>query len=353
MPFNRPTPAQILQRLQAEFNGRITGADSRLRRSVENVLARMTAIASHELHGYLAWIARQGLADTADDEMLIRHGDIWGVGQKGSSLAIGVVRFSGTDGSVVPAEYIVRRNDNFEYKVDADIAIVGGAGEGGITALVRGAKGNAEAGVKVNLTNPVPGVQSEAIVIGDGVVAGADVEEPDEHRGRILARIRKPPQGGAAYDYEAWALQISGVTRAWVYPRQYGLGTVGVAFVMDNKAGSIFPIPAEVEIVQEHISASAPTTADVMVFAPEPAAVDFSIKLSPNTLAIQQTVKAEIEDLFKREAKPGGTLYISRIREAISAATGEFDNELITPTENVVMAFGKMPVVGAFTWAGI
>ena len=66
-----------------------------------------------------------------------------------------------------------------------------------------------------------------------GLAAGSDAETDESLRARVLRRIQKPPQGGAGYDYVAWALEVPGVTRAWVYPAEMGLGTVTVRFVRD------------------------------------------------------------------------------------------------------------------------
>lgn len=351
MPFNRPTPNDILNRLEVELNAAFPGADSKLRHSVEAVLARLTAMAAHEMFGFLDWLADQILPDTAEEEFLIRHGGLWRILRKAAGAAEGTITFTGTDGGAVPAGSILRRADNVEYSLDADVTIAGSTGTGTVTCLTPGASGNAGAGVKINLISPVMGVQSQASVILIG--GGTDVESIEELRGRIIARIQKPPQGGAAHDYEAWALEVPGVTRAWPYPLQYGLGTVGVTFVMDNKAGTIIPDAGEVASVQTHIDAVRPVTADVIVFAPVAVPVDFEIHLTPNSLAVQNAIKAELEDFFRREAIPGGTLYISRIREAISTAAGEFDHVLVTPNANIVMTFGQMPVTGTFTWAGL
>ncbi len=350
MPFKRDTPTEILRRVEADMSIASPTGDSKLRRSVEAVFARVIAMAAHELYGFLAWIANQILPDTADEEMLDRHGGIWGILRKSSTLAAGSVQFSGTNGSIIPAGSILRRVDDVEYALDSDVTISVGVGEGTITARIAGVNGNADVGTKVSLASPVAGVQTDALVAGDGLTLGTDVEKDPSYLDRILSRIQSPPQGGAAHDYDAWAKEVPGVTRVWTYPKQYGRGTVALTFVMDEKVGTIIPSLSEVAAVQNHLEIERPTTADVTVFSPTAVDIDFEINLTPNSLVVQNSIKAEIEDLFRREAKPGGTLYISRIREAISNATGEFDHVLVSPNANVVMPFGHMPIVGNFTW---
>lgn len=353
MPYKRPTPSEILQRVEVELNVVSPNGDSRLRQSVEAVFAKMIAMASHELNGFLDYISKQILPDTAEAENLNRHGGIWGVLRKSQTAATGSVQFTGANGSTVPQGSILRRADNIEYTLANDVTITAGTGNGIVTAVTLGASANAVPGTKLTLISPVSGVQSEAVVSGDGLTLGVDPESDNPYLGRILSRIQNPPHGGASHDYESWAMEVPGVTRAWAYPKQYGRGTVGLTFVMDDKAGTIIPSPTEVSVVQNHIEIARPSTADLTVFAPAPVNVDFEIHLNPNALAIQNAIKAEIADLFRREAKPGGILYISRIREAISVAAGEYDHVLIAPAANVVMDFGEIPVVGNYTWGGL
>jgi uncharacterized phage protein gp47/JayE len=81
------------------------------------------------------------------------------------------------------------------------------------------------------------------------VADGSDEESTDELRARLLARLQNPPHGGNATDYEAWAKEVSGVTRAWSYPLELGAGTVTVRFVRDDDASPI-PDAGEVAAVQ-------------------------------------------------------------------------------------------------------
>lgn len=353
MSYNRPTPEELLERIQTEFDLYLPGADARLRRSVEFVLARILVIASHDLNGFIEYLAKQILVDTASAEYLERHAAIWGIDRKQGAKAAGSITFTGTDGITVPAGSILQSQNGTEYILDDDATIASGEATGSVTAAEIGTAGNAASGTKISLISPISGIQSEATVTIDGLGGGADIETDPSLTSRILARIQKPPHGGSKSDYEAWAKEVAGVTRAWVYPEQLGAGTVSVTFVLDNNETSIIPSSVDVENVQEYIDEVRPVTADVTVFAPTAVDVDFDISLSPNTVAIQNAVKAEIEDFFTREAEPGGTLYLSRLQEAISTADGEFNHVLNSPAADVEMSYGQMPMVGDFTWSDV
>lgn len=346
--FSRPTLAELVTRTRADMLARLT-PEELLRRSDSEVLARVMAGASHELHGYLDWIANQVIYDTADEDMLVRWASIWGIEQKPAEFAEGFWSTSGVAATVVPAESVLRRSDGVEYRVTADTALASGATDIPVEAVEAGASGNALAGTPLSLLSPIAGVQSVGVVGAAGLVNGSDVESVDELRDRFLERIRKPVSGGAASDYEAWALEVPGVTRAWVYPLEMGAGTVTVRFVRDNDV-SIIPDGAEVAAVKAHIDTLRPVTAELYVVAPVAAPINFQIQLTPASLAVKAAVEAELRDLLKREAAPGKTILVSHIREAISIAAGEEDHVLVSPSANVTHPVGSMSTFGSITW---
>jgi len=353
MPYNRSLPTETLARIEAEIRLRLPGADPQLRFSVEAVIARMLAMASYEMDGYIEWCMRQMLPTTCDVETLPLHGFLWDIPRLASSYATGEVKFTGTNGSIIPAGTALRRTGGQEYTLDADVTIASGEGIGEITAITSGTAGNALAGTSISLMSPIPGVQSAAAVEAPGLTGGANIEDPEAWRTRIVERIQRPPHGGNEADYIAWAKQVPGVTRVWVYPNQLGRGSVYLQFVMDEKVGGIIPSAPEVELVQEHIDVLRPVTNDLTVAAPVAIAQNFEINLSPNSASVRAAVTAELEDLIRRESVPGGTLLLSHISEAISIASGEADHVLVAPTANIERDFGEITVIGSITFGSI
>lgn len=348
MPFARPSPANIRDRMGAEIAVALPGADARLRRSMEEILVRAIAIASHELHGYIEWAALQILPDTAEDEVLARHAAIWGITRIVATAAIGAVTFTGTPGAVVPANTELRRGDDARFLLAADVTIGGGGtGTGNVAARVAGVAGNAQAGVALQLVAPVGGVQPSAVVAAGGLAAGADAESDASLRARLLQRIQTPPAGGAKDDYVTWALAVAGVEKVWVYPLWLGAGTVGVAFVT---TGGAIPGGPLVAAVQAALDLRRPVTAAVTVFAPATQAVALTIDLAVDTAAIRAAVLAELTDFFVREAEPGGVIRVSQISAAISGALGEVAHLLVAPTADVTLPSGTIAVLGTVTW---
>jgi uncharacterized phage protein gp47/JayE len=73
-------------------------------------------------------------------------------------------------------------------------------------------------------------------VASAGITGGADIEPIDELLDRLLFRKRNPPVGGAVHDYVLWARELPGVSRAWAFDVWHGSGTVGLAWVYDDRA---------------------------------------------------------------------------------------------------------------------
>lgn len=356
MAFKRPTLAELIERISGDLASRIEGIAPLLRRAVARSMATTVSGAAHGLHGHLAWLADQLMPDTADIDHLERWASIWGLTRNSATPATGTVTANGSDGSVIPAGTLLQSAAGVEYGVDAEATISAGSAALTVTASTPGEAGNLAAGQAISFVSPIAGVNSSATVATGGLGGGAKIEDDDGLRARLLNRIQQPPQGGAAHDYAAWALEVSGVTRAWCYPLELGPGTVTVRIADDDGAGAPIPDAATVTACQEHIDTRRPVTADVTVVAPVAVELNLTIALAPNTVAVQEAVTAEIADLLLREAEPEGgsgegTILVSHIREAISIAAGETDHDLVSPTADVTHTIGQMAKIGTITWA--
>ena len=248
---------------------------------------------------------------------------------------------------MIPSGTLLQALDGVQYQTTADATVTVPTATASVAALVAAAAGNRTTGQTLTLVSPVTGVQSSATA--GALVGGADLESDDDLRARLIDRIQQPPQGGDAHDYVAWALEVPGVTRAWCFPLELGEGTVTVRFVRDDDA-SLIPDAGEVATVQDYIDALRPVTAAVTVVAPTAVPLAFSIAVAPNTAAVKAAVQAELSDLIARESKPGGTIYLSHIRAAISAAVGEDNYTMSAPSADVTNTAGNMTTLGTITW---
>src|SRR3546814_3218716 len=145
MTFIRPTLSDLIERAHADIEARMPGADSRLRRSFLDVLARVQAGGASGLYGYLDWISRQILPDTAEAEYLARHAAIWGLTRKAATAAAGTVDATGTNGVTIPAGTELARVDGARFLVTADATVAAGTAALAVEAEEAGPDGNTEA----------------------------------------------------------------------------------------------------------------------------------------------------------------------------------------------------------------
>jgi uncharacterized phage protein gp47/JayE len=349
--FTRPTFSEILSRVQADIDSRLPGADSRLRRSLLNVVAYIVAGVAHGIYGFISWISLQVFPDTSEVEFLNRWAAIWGIVRLPATKAAGHVTAAGENGTVITVGTELQRIDDVMFVVTEEATISAGTATVAVEASVAGENGNTDEGIILSFVSPTDGLNSDATVTIDALTDGGDEEEDAPFLVRLLDRIQQPPHGGNENDYIQWALQNNGVTRAWVYPTELGAGTVTVRFMMDDLYDDGIPESGDVTTVGDYIEARRPITATVNVVAPVPEPLDFTIALiGTDSSDIRAAVELNLRDLILREAEPGGTLRLSRINEAISLASGEFDHVMTVPSANVTESTGHITTMGDITW---
>jgi uncharacterized phage protein gp47/JayE len=348
--FSRPTLAELVDRTGSDLESRLPGGDAHLLRSNLRVLAAVEAGGFHSLYGLLGWAVKQLFPQSADEIYLKKWASFWGLTPKVAGPASGVLLLTGTPTTTVPIGTTWDRSDGVRFVSTVEVEL-DGAGEAtvDVEAETGGSTTNTASGTTLAVTTTISGLYSNAVVDSAGLTAGTDAETASELLARLLQRVQTPPQGGASADYEKWALECDGVTRAWIYPGYLGLGTVAV-FVLNNDATDPIPTTETVEAVQAYIDELRPVTAAVTVFAPISTPIDFELSVSPATQTVKDAVELELTELLKREGAPGALVYLSHIREAVSQAAGEVDHVISVPSTNVQLNAGEYPVLGTITW---
>lgn len=346
MPFTLPTLPELIQRSKEDLQG------DALEQSDAQVLARVHAAGLYSLYGYIDYVVKQILPDSADEQMLVRQAELRIGGRKRPTYATGKISLTGTQGAFVPEGSELQAKDGRKYVVVEAVTLA----EGTTSAIVRSAETglaqNAAAGTELNFVSPVSSVEGKATVDEPGITGGEDLESVEALRQRLIRSYRVVPHGGCADDYITWALEVPGVSRAWVIPNHMGAGTVGVFCVKDVGAPSSATAPSSEELnaIKAHIDEVRPVTADVYVKAPTLKPITFSIKLTPDTAAVRASVTSALKNLIATEATLGGTLLISHVRQAVSNATGETDNVVMLPTGDVKADATALLTFGSISW---
>jgi len=344
MPFETPSLPVLINRTQGDLAG-----DS-LRQSDAQVLARTLSGAAFGLYGYLDWIADQILPDTADDTTLERIAALrLHQPRKAAQAASGSVSYTAAAGAVLDAGTLLQTSDGRSYTVTVGGTTSGGTNIAPIQALDAGSLGNGDAGLTLFPVQPVQGIGNTFTVLDPGLSGGVAAESIESLRARVISSYRIIPNGGSAADYETWALECPGITRAWCRGSYLGPGTVGL-FVMRDDDPVPLPDDGQLALVQAYIGPLRPVTAELHVLAPVLVPVIYTLRLIPDTTAIRAAVEAELQDLHDREAGLGETLLLTHIAESISSASGEQDHLLVSPSADVPAATNQLLTFGGCVW---
>lgn len=359
MPYQPLPLAQLINQTQQDISQRLPGSLPGLDESMLNAMACAQAGLSALEHEHLAWIARQIIPPDADEAELLKHCAFYGVVRKPASRAEGPVQLMLTDTATAQTGVQLQRGDGVAYRITASASAPAGTLVVRLEALEPGLAGNVAAGTQLTFITPQPGIAQTATVADAGITGGADVESVQELLGRLIFRVQYPPSGGTQYDFERWAREVPGVTRAWCLPEWPQAGSVGVTFVMDNNP-DIFPADGDVSRVAEYIrSHPDPATGWPVGLALGPQAitfklsnhpVDFAIKIAPRTPENQAAVRQALTDLLYSEAKPGGVILISALWRAIAGVKVLDDFELRSPLSPVIAGATELLTVGDITW---
>jgi len=188
---------------------------------------------------------------------------------------------------------------------------------------------------------------SATVVTLDG---GIDEETDDELRFRVLARIRQPPQGGAAHDYVIWALAVPGCTRAWVSPLEMGIGTVTVRVLFDDLRADDdgWPQLTDLLAVTNYLDTVRPVAVkDFWVLAPIKQRIDVLIRImDPDTTEIRAAVEANLRTMLFERAAPGQTIFGAWKVQTIMNTANVRSVDMLDYSDDVMASPGNMAVLG-------
>ncbi|MGE8614465.1 MAG: baseplate J/gp47 family protein [Achromobacter veterisilvae] len=338
MPFLVPAFAQIRGNLLRDIKNYRPDADVT---PDSDFFVRATSVAStvEGLYQHQSWMVRQIFPDTADREYLYMHAAVRGLSLKHAVPARGFLRIKGQAGTLVPEGLQAKRGDGVMYRIVADANMPeAGTGLFAAEAVTAGETGNAVDNTAVTIQVAPSGLDTAATL--QSMRGGVEQETDTELLARLLELIRRPPAGGNRHDYRRWAMEVEGVSDAFVYPLRRGLGTVDVAIV----SGDGLPSQDTIDRVRAYIDDVRPVTAkSCLVVAPTLRQVDQVVRASLSDISLEQA-KAAIQRAFVSQFSniaPGAKWVRSQAEALVSNVAGVVDRSITSPASNVI------PVVDA------
>lgn len=289
------------------------------------------------------------------DKDAARHG----LKRKEGINSIGEVTFIGIDNSVINENSIVQTIEGLRYQVTAQGEIVNGKCTLGIKAMEIGSKYNVPSNTIVQIPIKINGIISVSNV--NPTTSGTDRETSEELLERIISKERDESSSGNVYDYEKWAMEVSGVESVKVKPLWNGNGTVKIIVAGDNSTQLDDTILQKVkEYIDPHDGqgfGKAPIGATVTVISVAPIKIDvkiqaLSIEDKYNLEDVQLNIKKSLDSYFKK-LSAGGTVKINAVEAVIMMTEGVNDLASIKindQTQNIQVIDENKASLGGITY---
>lgn len=273
-----------------------------------------------------------------------------------ATKAVGVLTVTGT--GTVAAGDLFESGGGVQFAATETVTVNGTASVA-IQCTQAGAVGNLPAGSITMMPVQIAGIVS--VSNSDTTQDGYDAETDEAYYNRFLVRLQTPPTSGNVYHYLSWALEVSGVGAAQIYPLGHGANTVDVVLVDTNGQPASSTL---VKAVQDHIDpgsrglgeGEAPIGAYCYVSASEGVSLALSLTVTPISGAVQSEVTQAISDAvaayLKSIAFRQNYVSYAQIAAAILAVPGVQDFAGLTVnggTANVSVDDRQVAVLGEVT----
>lgn len=358
MPYDIPDFEEIRDRILRD--ARNLDQDAHITTDSDHYIrASVTASAVEGLYDHQSWIARQIFPDTSDSEFLEVHARLRGIVRKPATRATGHVILSGLSGSVVPLGMQIKDSQGLLYVTTQQLVLTAETAKHGEQVQVMqvvpcqaqkpGLIPTCQ-DVLAKLVVPPIGVDTNVLLT---IAGGSNLETDASLLARLLEYMRNPPGGGTALDYKRWAMEVPGVSKAYVYPLRRGIGTVDVVITGEHGV----PSTEVISMAQAHIDIRRPVTArSVIVFAATPFTVDMEIGLTLSGSETLQTILPTVKDALQHvfnEYEPGSGVVLSYLIAALTSVPNVSDAVIISPENNIAANPAKIPVLGEVTLRGV
>ena len=319
MPFKRDSVAVLLDRVYANYASLFKPLDKTPRHSLLKVFAAVDAGILHQNLGDLDFLAQQLFPDTAEGGYLRQHWSsrvtpLYAIASGGDALLNGLPNKPVPIGLVFAAPSGERYYTEKAYRIGAD-------GTAAITLKSQGTglNTNLAPGEELSIVSSIPaGIDSKAVVIGDGIVGGADAENDEEYLSRVLLWLRNPVRYGKAGHFAAWAKDASPeVSNAWEYKNFGVFGALMIQVIGGNQLNGVFPVD-NIAQVTNYINEEAPPII-FTVRTPEIIELNPAASLLPkeDTQANRELAASRMKAFLQLVAMPGVQVTAGALRSAV------------------------------------
>ena len=306
-------------------------------------------------YGYLDWILAQCSPLTCELERLYDWAALYGVDRLMATPASGWVLASGTTGTPILADTVLRGPNGLDYQVLSAVTLSGVSSLVPVRCLTAGVASNLNSGQQLSLVDPIAGCNNVLTIDLDGLTGGAADESVDDWRLRVADEwqvvVTRGARSGKADDYRFWAKSAHpSVTTALVQRHTLGLGTVVVRPICNGLVNRL-PTQAVLDAVSAKLLDIAPATADWRVVAPliKPVAIAIDLFASVDSAENRAAINAALSALVLAEKSETSVLAMAEIDNAIATVTTQYTR--LAPLADIAVAAGEMLVLSSVVYS--
>jgi uncharacterized phage protein gp47/JayE len=319
VPFKRDSVAVILDRVYANYASLFKPLEKTPRHSLLKVFAAVDAGILHQNLGDLDFLALQLFPDTAEGDYLRQHWasrvtPLYAIAASGEALLTGIPN------KPVPAGLVFASASGEQYYTEKAYRI----GSDGTVLITLKSQGtglntNLAPGEELSIVSSIPaGIDSKAVVAGEGIIGGANAETDEEYLARVLLWLRNPVRYGKTGHFAAWARDANPeVSNAWEYKNFGVFGALMIQVISGSQLNGIFPVDNIAEVTS-YINEAAPPVI-FTVRTPQIINLDPVVSLLPleDTQENRETAVSRMKAFLQLVAMPGVQVTAGALRSAI------------------------------------
>src|SRR5262249_20694588 len=189
----RPSIDEREEQITAELSRRLLGGAPVLPMTTEDVLAFVMAGTTSLMHGWVTQALKENDPATMCCDNLVRYAARHGINLRAATRAKGYVALTGEPMAPIPPNIRFVGAASREYKLDPGVTfnptMLDSTGRAPlrVVAALGGGEFNLPPGSVITVGTTTPGIDGDAVVIGNGIIGGTYNETCDQLRARTLA----------------------------------------------------------------------------------------------------------------------------------------------------------------------
>lgn len=275
---------------------------------------------------------------------------ITGLKRKQATYARGLIKITGTVGTVIEAGEIFQTDQGEEFRT-LERAVIGDKGEIDVKveALRIGPYGDVDKDTIKISKDYIKGIES--VTNPADFTNGYGEESDDDLRERYYSYLQDPPKAGNPAHYRLWAEEVDGVGYAKVYRTWKGPSTVKVVIIDIERKGADSDL---VEKVRKHIMEEAPIHWENLTVVsakekPINVAGKIEVRNGYSKSEVLENIKEKITAYLAEVAFKKSYVSFAKVAHAILESEGlvDFDDLRINGTyDNIDLADEEVAVLG-------